>query len=334
MLPRPTTGHQRKAGASSLAASQQPLQGKLRPHSAALLSTPESPTRAVATAAASGERVGATSDELIRDLEHKVRKVVELKRAKSDKLRFAVAKKREEVEKAKLILQDLIKDSGALGLHYKPGNNQTEDGRAQALRTSTSVHVDDKIVEEPNRLQPIASISRRPVYSKHTKINELEAKLEKRAQASHEVMRNTMVLEHIKKRLLSERNEITQETNELKARFADLNHETQELQKKDIAASEAVNQIQTRLAQQKEAMASNLRKYKREVDMRQKWAREKTKFEKYYNDQMQALLDGQAQSASPEAPVGGASSTGGSPGRRSSRSRKYRASRAYCASSR
>ncbi|KUF88633.1 Phosphatidylinositol 4-phosphate 5-kinase its3 [Phytophthora nicotianae] len=260
MVARPATG-QRKANA----AAQQPLQGKLRPQSAAQLAiVPESPPRNV-PGAVNGERVGATSDELIRDLEHKVRKVVELKRAKSDKLRFEVAKKREEVEKAKLVLQDLIKDK---------------------RRRWTQLN-GDKIVEEPNRLQPIASISRRPVYSKHTKINELEAKLEKRAQASHEVLRSTMVLEHIKKRLLNERIEVTQETNELKARFADLNHQTQELQKKEISASEAVSQIQARLVEQKVEMATNLRKYKREVEMRQKWAREKAKFEKYYNDQMQ-----------------------------------------------
>ncbi|KAH7465812.1 hypothetical protein KRP22_014814 [Phytophthora ramorum] len=309
MPPRPTTGHPRKAAASSLTDSQQPLQGKLRPHSAALLATPDSPTRNVA--GTSGERVGATSDELIRDLEHKVRKVVELKRAQSDKLRFAVTKKREDVDKAKLILQDLIKDSEALGLHYNPGNNQTEDNIGGSLAKG------DKIVEEPNRLQPIASISRRPVYSKHTKINELEAKLEKRAQASHEVTRNTMVLEHIKKRLVSERIAVTQETNELKARFADLDHQTQELQKKEINASEAVSQIQTRLAEQKADMAANLRKYKREVEMRQKWAREKAKFEKYYNDQMQTLLD--TQIASPEVSIGVPNGKTISPGRRSSR---------------
>lgn len=323
--PRPTTGHQRKANASALMTSNQPLQGKLRPHSAAVTTpTPDSPTRNVpgaattTAAAANGERVGATSDELIRDLEHKVRKVVETKRAQSDKLRFAVAKKREDVQKAKLVLQDLIKDSEALGLHYNPGNNQTEEGgRGHDAG-------DVKIVEEPNRLQPIASISRRPVYSKHTKINELEAKLEKRAQASHDVMRNTLVLEHIKKRLLSERIEVTQETNELKARFADLNHQTQELQKKDINASEAVSNIQTRLAQQKEDMAANLRKYKREVEMRHKWAREKAKFEKYYNDQMQTLLDAQGQNAGPEASAGTAGSKIGSPGsRRSSGSRMF-----------
>ncbi|KAF4322228.1 hypothetical protein BBO99_00002815 [Phytophthora kernoviae] len=311
MHPRPTTGNQRKA---NLTTTNQPLQGKLRPHSAALFTSdsPSHNTPASSSSGANGERVGATSDELIRDLEHKVRKVVELKRAQSDKLRFAVTKKREEVEKAKLILQDLIKDSEALGLHYNPSSNQVEEGSARGhLGKSGGVGDgnDDKIVEEPNRLQPIASISRRPVYSKHTKINELETKLERRAQACHEVMRSTMVLEHIKRRLLSERSDITQETNQLKTCFADLNHQTQELQKKEITASEAVSQVQTRLAQQKEDMATNLRKYKREVEMRQKWAREKAKFEKYYNDQMQTLLDahnGQNASAgSPVATVGG-----------------------------
>ncbi|OWZ15466.1 hypothetical protein PHMEG_00010884 [Phytophthora megakarya] len=296
MPPRPATG-QRKANPTTMLSNPQ-LQGKLRPHSAALTTStpPESPPRTVATGA-TAERVGATSDELIRDLERKVRKVVEMKRTKSDKLRFAVAKKREEVKKARLVLHDLIKDSEALGLHYNPTNNQTNDGGGGHAST-TAMNGDNKIVEEPNRLEPIASISRRPVYSKHTKINELETKLEKRAQASHDVMRNTLVLEHIKKRLLNERIEVTQETNELKARFVDLNHQTQELQKKEICASENVHQIQTRLIQQKEDIATNLRKYKREVEMRQKWAREKAKFEKYYNEQMQTLLDAHGQHSS------------------------------------
>ncbi|KAF1772384.1 hypothetical protein GQ600_4932 [Phytophthora cactorum] len=283
---RPATG-QRKANA----AGQQPLKGKLRPQSAALLPTaPESPSRNV-PGAVNGERVGATSEELIRDLEHKVRKVVELKRAKSDKLRFEVAKKREEVQKAKLVLQDLIKDSEALGLHYNRGNNQTEDRGGHNLSS-------DKIVEEPNRLQPIASISRRPVYSKHTKINELEAKLEKRAQASHEVLRSTMVLEHIKKRLLSERIEVTQETNELKAHLQTLITRHRSCRRK--------KSTRARLAEQKAEMATNQRKYKREVEMRQKWAREKAKFEKYYNDQMQTLIDNQGQNATSDgSAIGG-----------------------------
>lgn len=79
-----------------------------------------------------------------------------------------------------------------------------------------------------------------------------------------------------------------QETNELKAQYADISHETQELLKKDIVAAEAVSQVQSRLAQQKEEIAANLRKYNREVAMRQKWAREKAKFEKYYNDQVRS----------------------------------------------
>lgn len=47
-----------------------------------------------------------------------------------------------------------------------------------------------------------------------------------------------------------------------------------------------MNQVQTRLAQQKEDMAATDRKFKREILLRQKWAREKAKFEKYYNDQV------------------------------------------------
>lgn len=219
-------------GGNARKSSKPPIQGTLRPQSAALLLN--SPSRhvsqqaatvsaAVAAARANGSlpassgnkgNVGASSDDLIRDLEHKVRKVVEQKRTESDKLRFALTRKREEVEKTKLILQDLIKESEALGLHYQPqtGSNQVEEQQPPPTHSvraryggGDSFDVDAteaQIVEEPGRLQPIASISRRPVYSKHSNINELEAKLEKRASETHQVHRRTLVLEHIKKRLL------------------------------------------------------------------------------------------------------------------------------------
>ncbi|KAF1328706.1 hypothetical protein FI667_g6712, partial [Globisporangium splendens] len=183
-------------------------------------------------------------------------------------------------------------------------NNQTEDPAALSLvRASRFSKGDDSselgfadgayIVEEPGRLQPIASISRRPLYSKHSNINELVAKLEKRASETHQVHRRVLVLEHIRKRLLIE---VSQETNELKVQYA-ISQETQELHKKEIAAAEAVSQVQSRLAQQKEEIAANLRKYNREVAMRQKWAREKAKFEKYYNEQVMTIEAKAAQSA-------------------------------------
>lgn len=182
------------AAAAVTAVQQQPLQGKLRPHSAS--------HGALVRGKA---QVGVSSDDLIRDLEAKVRKVVEQKRAESDKLRFNVGKKREDVARAKALLQDLIKDSEALGLHYQEESatddcNQQEDGDNQT--PDLKLTEDPEILEERGRLQPIASISRRPVYSKHTNISELETKLEKRVKEMHHVHRRTLVLEHIKKRLL------------------------------------------------------------------------------------------------------------------------------------
>lgn len=182
------------AAAAVTAMQQQPLQGKLRPHSASH----------GALVRGNGQ-VGVSSDDLIRDLEAKVRKVVEQKRTESDKLRFNVGKKREDVTRAKALLQDLVKDSEALGLHYQDesatdDSNQLEGGDNQT--TDPRLTEDPEILEERGRLQPIASISRRPVYSKHTNISELETKLEKRVKEMHHVHRRTLVLEHIKKRLL------------------------------------------------------------------------------------------------------------------------------------
>ncbi|KAJ0404888.1 hypothetical protein P43SY_001800 [Pythium insidiosum] len=262
-----------------------------RPQSAAGLAVPASPSnRNGSVFTPAKDKASASSDELIRDLESKVRKVVEQKRAESDRLRFAVAKRRDEVEKAKLVLQDLLKDSEALGLHYQlPGATGDKLDVAAALATT------EQPEDDPTRLQPVVSISRRPVYTKHTKIHELEAKLERRAKEAHQVYRRTLVLEHIKKRLVNERIDVAQLTNVLKQRYSDLTHQTQELQKKDIAAGEAVNQEQTRLAQQKADMAESERKFKYELALRQKWAKEKAKFERYYSDQLKVVAAKAAQ---------------------------------------
>lgn len=294
-----------------------PVQGKLRPQSAALLLLQQK--NGAGLAQPPKGPTAASSDELIRDLEDKVRKVVELKRGESDRLRFAVGKKRDEVDKARLVLHDLVKDSEALGLRYNSGSGQQFDldqtHSPNERRENNAVNA-DSLEEEPDRLQPITSISRRPVYSKRTKISELEARLEKRTKETHEIQRSTLVLEHIKRRLVGERSEVTQTTNELKAQFAELSHETQELMKKDIAASDAVSQAHARLALQKAEMATNMRNYKRELEMRQKWAREKAKFEKYYNDQILAVQR-EAQ-ASPNVTRESFNRTSGSPGHRRS----------------
>lgn len=208
MASRPNTA------SNSTNQQRKPIQGSLRPQSAALLLN--SPSRQTLTQPASSRasgKVGASSEDLIRDLERKVRRVVEQKRTESDKLCFAVAKKREEVERAQLVLQDLIKESVALGLHYQSPpstDNQCEEPPTLSVRSTRLGGADGAgdggfrapIVEEPGRLQPIAAVSRRPLYSKHSNINELEAKLEKRANETHQVHRRTLVLEHLKKRLI------------------------------------------------------------------------------------------------------------------------------------
>lgn len=294
------------AARASGGAAAPPIQGRLRPQSAALLQhqqpPPETPSGPRPGPSAPKGLAAASSEELIRDLEDKVRKVVEVKRAESDRLRFAVSRKREEVEKARLVLHDLVKDSEALGLHY---HASTMDNYS-----TDSPDGDEGLEEEPDRLQPISAISRRPVYSKHTKISELETRLARRTDEAHDVQRGALVLEHIKKRLLAERVEVKQTTNELKVQFAELGHQTQELMKRDIAASDAVSQVQAQLAQQKADMATNLRNYRRELDMRQKWAREKAKFDKYYNDQIQAV---QREASSLQNPVPVVATKPGSP---------------------
>lgn len=60
----------------------------------------------------------------------------------------------------------------------------------------------------------------------------------------------------------------------------------EELQRKEITTGEALSQLQSRLIQRKAEIASQVKSYKQEVLVRQKWMREKQKFENFYEAQV------------------------------------------------
>ncbi|RHX97590.1 hypothetical protein DYB26_003132 [Aphanomyces astaci] len=199
----------------------------------------------------------SSSADLIKDFEGAIRKVVDGKRSECDKLKYTVEKKRDELDKLKLALQDLRADCAALGMNEFP--------------------------DPSDRLESISSVSRRPLYAKKTNIRALEEQLRLKGVDTIAVMRKTLTYEHIKKRhekawLIQSKADLTIELREKQQRL-------QEYHRVELSASEALNQVQTRLVQLKADIAAEIRLYETELHLRQRWVKEKAKFEAFYAKQ-------------------------------------------------
>ncbi|RHZ09426.1 hypothetical protein DYB31_015818 [Aphanomyces astaci] len=200
----------------------------------------------------------SSSADLIKDFEGAIRKVVDGKRSECDKLKYTVEKKRDELDKLKLALQDLRADCAALGMNEFP--------------------------DPSDRLESISSVSRRPLYAKKTNIRALEEQLRLKGVDTIAVMRKTLTYEHIKKRhekawLIQSKADLTIELREKQQRL-------QEYHRVELSASEALNQVQTRLVQLKADIAAEIRLYETELHLRQRWVKEKAKFEAFYAKQI------------------------------------------------
>ncbi|KAF0704992.1 Aste57867_7176 [Aphanomyces stellatus] len=227
-------------------------------------------------------RKTSSSADLIKDFEHAIRKVVDGKRNESDRLKFLVEKKREELGKLKLVLQDLRTDCAALGMNEYP--------------------------DATDRLQPITSVSRRPVYAKKSNIAELEELLHEKSLETAAVLRKTLTFEHIKKRHVVEKFELLQTNNDLTNHLRETHQRLQELHRVEISANESLNQAQvglvykTRLSQLKADIAAEIRLYETELELRLRWAKEKAKFEAFYAKQVgsiDSLVEGLERPGSP-----------------------------------
>ncbi|OQS06085.1 hypothetical protein THRCLA_01853 [Thraustotheca clavata] len=205
----------------------------------------------------------ASSADLIKSFECAVRKVVDTKRSEADKLQFILVKRTEEIEKAKLQLQDLKRDCQALGL------------------------LDN--TKETERLQVIASFSRRPIYSKHTKIHDLEEKFAQKTTEIHSIVRKILSYEHIKRRHETEKSALLLHQHKLTHELWEKNQRIQELHRLEIVANEALNNTQSRLAELKGTIAKEVRLFETELSQRKRWLREKAKFHAFYEQQMESI---------------------------------------------
>ncbi|CAK4619487.1 hypothetical protein AeMF1_009765 [Aphanomyces euteiches] len=226
-------------------------------------STKAAPRMTITDIVNRNQRKTSSSADLIKEFEHAIQKVVDGKRSESDKLQFVANKKAQELDKLKLTLQDLTADCVALGMHEYPDPN--------------------------DRLEPIASVSRRPVYAKKTNIRELEQLLRLKAVETANVVRKCLTYEHIKKRHEMEKLELTHATNHLNAVLRDKQHELQELHRVEMSANESLNQVQTKLMELKQSIAADIRMYETELELRLRWAKERAKFDAFYEQQILAL---------------------------------------------
>nr|CCA17642.1 conserved hypothetical protein [Albugo laibachii Nc14] len=289
--------------------SAQPRILRHRPHSASITNSSQgdaskSSFRALSIPPKSASihknenNTGSTTAELMHALECKVRKVVDKKRCESDRLRYQVLKKREEVKRTKLTLDDLMAESRALGVRFDSRNDRNDqsphqDGHTFVVDSEASkfnehsTHASKYPSEDPCLPQAIPVISRRPIYAKNTNIEYFQAQMKKRTMETWKIYRKVAVCEHIKRRLRQEWSKHQVLANQLKDQYEEKTHRVEELQRKEITTGEALSQLQSRLIQRKAEIASQVKNYKQEVLVRQKWMREKQKFENFYEAQIQ-----------------------------------------------
>ncbi|OQR96472.1 hypothetical protein ACHHYP_15800 [Achlya hypogyna] len=207
----------------------------------------------------------ASSADLIKSFESAVRKVVDGKRSDADKLQYTCAKKAEDVARARLVRQDLRRECDALG-----------------ITTASS---------DTDRLQAVASYSRRPFYSKSSNIRDLEEKLALKTTEVYAVVRKILSYEHIKRRHEAEKAALVQLQHKLTHDLWDKNHRIQELHRLEIVASDALNSTQSRLAELKAEIAREVRLFETELSHRERWLREKAKFNAFYAQQVESIPD-------------------------------------------
>lgn len=155
---------------------------------------------------------GNKNADLVEGLETKIRVMVDKKRGECDKLKFTLHQKQDEVEKLKITLHDLMQDSEALGLNKYP--------------------------DAQDRLQPVTSVSRRPVYAKETKIHDLQKQLEMKVHEGKIIARKSWTYEHMIKRLESEKNQRILENNQLQDRIREFHQKELDVHKVEIASVE------------------------------------------------------------------------------------------------
>ncbi|EQC32576.1 hypothetical protein SDRG_09894 [Saprolegnia diclina VS20] len=208
----------------------------------------------------------ASSADLIKDFESAVRKVVDTKRSEADKLQFSFAKKSDDVARAQMALLDLRRECAALG-------------------------ITESTLDDVARLQTIASYSRRPFYAKNSKIRHLEEKLALKTTEIYAVVRKILSYEHIKRRHEMEKTALITVQHQLTHDLCEKSHRIQELHRLEIVASEALNSAQSRLAELKATIAREVRLFETELSYRERWLREKAKFQAFYERQIDSIPD-------------------------------------------
>ncbi len=206
------------------------------------------------------ETKASSAADLIKNFEREIRKVVDRKRSECDKLQFTVLQKRKALAQVKLLLADVKKESVALGMDEYPDDN--------------------------DRLQSVPLYSRRRLFSKKTNIRDVEDQLSLKWADTTAVMRKTYTYEHIQRRHEKETYACLQAQQKMSQVLRERQQKIQDLHRMDIMTKEALAHAQARLAQLKTNIAADIRSYDQELMYRQRWAREKKKFQAFYDRQV------------------------------------------------
>ncbi|KDO32691.1 hypothetical protein SPRG_02391 [Saprolegnia parasitica CBS 223.65] len=153
-------------------------------------------------------------------------------------------------------------------------------------RECAALGITESTHDDAGRLQTIASYSRRPFYAKNSKIRHLEEKLALKTTEISAVMRKILSYDHIKRRHETEKTALITVQHQLTHDLCEKTHRLHELHRLEIVASEALNSAQSGLAELKATIAREVRLFETELSHRERWLREKAKFQAFYERQV------------------------------------------------
>lgn len=224
---------------------------------------------------------GPSTTDMIKSMEGNVRKVLKAKQTEYDRVMFALRKRRAELEKLELTLRDLKRDGEALGLEECP--------------------------DKSKRLQPVKTISNRPMYAKNTKIDKQVQELAERKHSTQKVIMTHQIYEHMRKRLMAEIVEEKKRNHALQDRLNSENIRNADLKRQHIAVGEALGKSLAQLAKLRKDVEHELFLWREEIKDRENWAKQKQGFEDFLAQQMarQQKLAASASADSKEEPSQG-----------------------------
>ena len=202
---------------------------------------------------------GKRPENMVSVLLRRVRKQVALAKEEYDRTHFKVAERKRQLVRLKLKMRDLKRDGSALGVE------DANDGE---------------------RLKPVVSISKRPVYTKHTRIHKMQQKLDRDKMKYDKAVLTGEVYKHTLERMLRDRTMLEKKNRDLKT-FVEKKGIRIHEQNRDVHYfDDSLVQATAQLEILKNEVATDMKLWDDTIAEREEWVKKKRLFEKSYEESL------------------------------------------------